>query len=224
VLAALHRATVALIGLGLALLVVAFALYPGGTWWDRTEDGASWLDTFLCDLTMNPALDGRPNPLGALAGQVGLALFALALAVTWELVRRVPGEFSPRPARAAGVLGLIGFPPLVWALVTPGDRLHAMAVGIAVCAATAALVLTLLAALRAREAGRAVLVLGGLVFACVVVSMALYWPTLVDQELAVRGLPAVQKLALVLLAAFLVVVVRASARGVRCMPTTAMLG
>jgi hypothetical protein len=210
----LVRLTHVLIGLGLALLVVAFALYPGGTWWDRTQNGASLLDTFLCDLAMNPALDGRPNRLGALAGQVGLGLFALALAFTWELVRRVPAGFSPRLARAAGVLGLFGLPLLIWALVTPGERLHATAVSVAACTEVTALVLTLFAALHAREAGRAVLVLGGLVFACVVVSMALYWPTLVHHELAVRGLPAVQKLALVLLAAFLFVVVRASVTAV----------
>jgi hypothetical protein len=65
--------------------VVAAGRYPGGTWTDRTRTGHALWGNYLCDLTRDPALDGRPNP-GADWGRAAEWALVAAAAAFWLAV------------------------------------------------------------------------------------------------------------------------------------------
>ncbi len=113
-------------GLGLAELAVAAALYPGGTWMDRTRPGHSLWFNFVCDLVRDPALNGRTNPTGSGWGRAGVWTFALALAVFWWVLPSLLGFAGVLPAvqRTLGLLSSVGLLAVPATIGTP----HAVAV------------------------------------------------------------------------------------------------
>src|SRR5882724_11460611 len=70
----------------------AMACYPGGTWLDRTTLGQSFFGNFFCDLAQPISLSGVSNPVGSRLAQLGMLLFAGALAGMFWLV---PQHFVP---------------------------------------------------------------------------------------------------------------------------------
>lgn len=113
------RARIAAVGV-LVLLVafvgvdgVAMALYPGGTWMDRTAVGHDFWGNFLCDLGHAVALDGRPNP-AALWGRTALWLLVLCAGAFWQAVPalfRSPGlAWTVRIAGAVSTVSLLLLP------------------------------------------------------------------------------------------------------------------
>jgi hypothetical protein len=199
--------------LGCLCLVVASCWYPGGSWWNAHLVGASFFDTFLCDLMRRRAINGTPNPVGSVFGQLGMALLALALVPAWWLVgpprlsHAAPAGTGSRLARAARVFGLAGLVPLTVGLAIPGAWLHAVLVP-----AAGLLELIALALVTAATVGdprrRLVGALGLAAIVVLVAGLGFYWPTMWLGELAYRGLPGVQKLGVLTLVAWMGAVAR----------------
>ncbi|HEY1906455.1 MAG TPA: hypothetical protein VGG91_10445 [Myxococcaceae bacterium] len=117
---------VVLLGLLAASVVasaVAAARYPGGTWMDRTTVGHSFWGNFLCDISRNPALDGRPHP-GAPWGRAAEWMLVLALGLFFWIV---PALVSSR--RRGWTIRLLGVVATVGLLVVPvtSGPAHALA-------------------------------------------------------------------------------------------------
>ena len=61
------------------LMVLAMTEYPGGTWEDPQALGHSQGRNFLCDLTRPTGINGQPNPAGAKYAELGLYAYVIAL-------------------------------------------------------------------------------------------------------------------------------------------------
>ena len=111
----------------LLLLVAAMALYPGGTWLDRSAPGHDFFRNFFCDLTADRALNGQTNP-GASFGKAGMIVLSAGTLPFWFLVTRL------FPARvglsvAVRVLGLASALAATLVPLAPSQRygfLHAV--------------------------------------------------------------------------------------------------
>src|SRR3954467_11398630 len=64
----------------LVLIVIAIALYPGGTHRDSRTSGYSFSQNFLSDLGMTVTPGGHPNSVGARVFTASFALLALSIA------------------------------------------------------------------------------------------------------------------------------------------------
>lgn len=84
----------------------AMALYPGGTWLDRSSKGHDFFRNFFCDLAAPKALNGQPNP-GALFAQAGMFAFTLGLLPFWILVTSLVRQVRARLAKVVLALGTI---------------------------------------------------------------------------------------------------------------------
>jgi hypothetical protein len=81
------------------------ALYPGGTWMDRSARGHDFFRNFFCDLSAGVALNGAPNP-GAWCATAAMVVLALGLFHFWLIL---PQLFARRGRHAARIrrLGLL---------------------------------------------------------------------------------------------------------------------
>src|SRR5690242_7027467 len=85
------RGILAMVAVAVALLVAAMVSYPGGTWMDPNSHGHDFIRNFLCDLAMPVALNGMPNPVGAVAVPVALFVLSAGLALFWWELPRLFG-------------------------------------------------------------------------------------------------------------------------------------
>lgn len=90
----------------IACQAIAMALYPGGTWFDRTSRGHHFFQNFFCDLAAPKALNGQPNP-GAIFAQIGMFAFTLGLIPFWILITHVLRQARARLAKVVLSLGTI---------------------------------------------------------------------------------------------------------------------
>lgn len=137
-MSALDRLLFRLAPVGLAVFVVGYAIalraYPGGSAFDRTHLGYDLADNYLCDAFRARAYDGRANPLGAVAGQVGM--IGLVVAASSVLVA-APGIFrerAPRLSVATRVVASLAFVGMMLVPLTPAHEygmIHFAAVGLA---------------------------------------------------------------------------------------------
>lgn len=205
-----RRASYALVlfWVGFALLIsVSMALYPGGTWLDRSAPGHHFFANFFCDLTQRVSLSGVTNQVGALCAQVGMLCFAIALAIFFQLL---PKHFAT-PGRAPHVRRLGGAAVALFLLVTAlpsgliGDVHGWLALGsgaLGVAAATLGALGLLASSPRARQLGYlglATLVIGALDGVVFAFTMNGATPLFV---------PAAQKVAAVLLSVWMLGVAR----------------
>ncbi len=199
--------------LGCLCLVVASQWYPGGSWWDRELAGASFFDTFLCDLMARRAINGVANPVGGTFGQLGMALLVLALIPAWWLVGSPresndgTGSTGVRLAWAARGFGLAGLVPLVGGLAIPRAGFHAVLIPTAGLLELVALGLVTGVTLG-QPRQRLVGMLGLGVIVVLVVGLGFYWPTMWLGELAYRGLPGIQKLGVLVLVGWMTAIAR----------------
>jgi len=200
---------------GCLCLWAAMAWYPGGSWWDPSAVGASLVDTFLCDLMASHTPGGWTNSVGSRFARTGMALLVAALLVTWWLVGALQSESTTgrttptqwrRGARGVGIGGLV---PLAIALATQGAWLHASVIPAAGLLELVALGLAVADAIRCPRLHAAGW-LGGALGIVVLVGLAFYWPTVWHGELARRGLPAIQKLGVVMLSAWMLAIAHAT--------------
>jgi hypothetical protein len=192
--------------LGFVLLEVpAMVLYPGGTWWDPTTVGYRFWQNYLCDLEWRVALDGRDNALGSHFAQWALLTLVAGLAPFWACVALL-FDVRPRLGRVVRALGFVAIAGTVAVAFMPSERfpfLHGLAVigsgvpGLAACGLAA----WGLAAEgpRPRVEGW----LGWAVLAVSLVDLGLYAVHWASGDEATPLLPAIQKVGLLLLLAWM---------------------
>jgi len=187
----------------LGLYVTAIALYPGGTWFDRHAPGYDLLRNFVCDLTQPIALDGRANRLGSMFGKASMLALDAGLSVHFLGALRL-GRPTPRMARAIRVAAAFSFVGIAAVPLLPSLEvgvLHSIAVLVGTSAGLLAggFAITVLAGSPYRRIAR----LGMAMFATAFVDAGIYaWSTFVSGATPL-ALPVIQRLALVLLVAWL---------------------
>lgn len=199
------------------LELAAMGLYPGGTWWDSTTRGHRFWENFLCDLEWRVALNGTPNPVGSRLATAAMLVLLVGLAAFWLGVPRVFGRRPPRGTTAVTWLGLTSAAGTIAVVLMPSDRFGALhgamvlSAGVPGLAATAlAVVVLCVGEPRPRIAAWT----GASMLAFAVADFGLYaWHFLSHTEGSILG-PALQKVALILLLAWMVLVaVRAGGPG-----------
>jgi len=184
----------------------AIALYPGGTFWDRTRVSHAFWENFLCDLVQNPALGGGENARGVYLASLGMLCLVTGMLAFVGLVPTLLGDAQRMTRQVKGIAVLAcciaGSVPLL-----PTDRfgsLHAAAVfgaGIPLCLSMMALVLNLL-----RQSALPPL-LGGvsiILSVAVAVSLGLYAAEVCFAAPPLRLVPIVSRLSTLSLMAWLV--------------------
>ena len=202
------RVTFVCVGGFVLLELVAMRLYPGGTFWDRTTRGARFWRNFLCDLESPVALDGAPNAVGSRFGQAAMAILAAGLAPFWWSAPRLFVELRAL-GTAVRALGLASLGGVAAVISMPSSRFGALH-GIAVIAAgvpglTAAL-LAVVGLASAEPSPRVAALLGGATLAISAVDFALYVQTMRAAGPGPTLLPVAQKVALLLLLAWMLTV------------------
>lgn len=198
-----------------ALMAASMSLYHGGTWIDPSAPGHDFWLNFFCDLLHDHALDGAPNTTGArLATAAMLALIAGMLPFwlsTASLVAARPAlAWTVRVAGVTSVLGLVAVP------LTPSDRfgaLHGVAVLVAAVPGLIANACSTIGLLANRDGARSTRVLGLIAlatFVCAAIDAAFYAKHMASGgAVTPPALPALQKLAAMLLVAWMLGVARA---------------
>ncbi len=199
-------ALVACVGAFVALIVPAMALYPGGTWWEPHAVGHRFWSNFLCDLEWRTALNGTPNPMGARLAEGAMLSLVLAFVPFWPLAARL---FPGRPALGTVVrlLGWTSVLGMIGVALMPSERfgpMHGAAVVVAGLPGLSAAVLAATGQLLARRTLPGALGAAMVLFA--IVDFALYVDTMLHGGPGPLFLPVAQKLALMLLLAWMLVV------------------
>ncbi|HZU82606.1 MAG TPA: hypothetical protein VE987_06805 [Polyangiaceae bacterium] len=201
-----------------ALELVAMRLYPGGTFWDPSARGARFWQNFLCDLESDVALDGEPNVVGARVARAAMLTMVLGFAPFWWTVPRLFVSL-PRLGSCVRALGLASLAGIVAVTLMPSSRygyLHGVAVIVAGLPGLSAAALAVVGLARAEARPRVAAAIGAAMLASAGVDFALYARTMVGGGPGPRVLPIAQKLALILLLAWMVVVAwRAAIRETR---------
>ena len=189
---------------------IAMRLYPGGNWLDPSAPGHDFFRNFFCDLSQPTSLSGVNNRIGSGFAQVGMWCFALALAGFFWLV---PLHFAPSPSGGAGlrrsVRGLGECAVLGVALVPlfPSQRFGHFHGRLALAASALGIVAALVAAaalFRARGWARWLGALGASALVVAVLDAALFAYHLNDAGPTPLFIPAAQKIAALLLGAWIV--------------------
>ncbi len=182
-----------------ASFALAVSRYPGGTWCDRKTVGHSFWSNYLCDLLHTHALDGQENP-GAPFARVAMLSMVAALATFWLAVPgRGRGGAVTRGAGALSVLGMIAVSLL------PSDRfgsIHGAAVMLAGSSGFLAMALSV-HAVSQLFGQRYLGVLGGVALLVAMVDMALYAKLYFLGGDCLPVLPALERVAVLLLIGFL---------------------
>jgi hypothetical protein len=115
------------------LSAAAMALYPGGTYNDRTTAGHHFWHNFLCDLLHDPALGGGANRVGARLATVAMLAMVAAIALFFSLA---PALLPSHPGlgRLVMAAGLTTAAGAVMVALTPSNvmpRLHTVAIVVA---------------------------------------------------------------------------------------------
>ncbi len=187
-------------------MAVAMAVYPGGNWLDPQARGHRFFANFLCDLTQPVSLSGVKNSLGAGLAQTGMLFFAGALAGFFGIVSQ---RFALESRAAPWVRGLGLCTVLCLALVSllPSERfgrVHAVLALVAGAIGIAAALCVVSALLGARR--HALAGLGALSLAAAALAAVLFAYYLCDGGPMPLLVPASQKVAALLVSAWLVAV------------------
>ena len=186
----------ACIALFLLLEVPAMALYPGGTWWEPGLRGHRFWQNFLCDLEWRVALNGQPNPVGSMLAQGAMLVLVAGFVPFWSL--------ASRRGRAARGLGLASVAGMIAVALMPSERfgaLHGAAVMAAGLTGLGAAGLATLGQLRTGRKGLAALGTATLVVS--LVDLALYARAALYGGPGSLLVPALQKVALLFLLAWM---------------------
>jgi hypothetical protein len=205
------------IGGFVALESAAMRVYPGGTWWNVTAVGHSFWQNYLCDLTQPVAIDHVPNPLGSMLGRTAMLVLVAGLFPFWAAV---PLLFvGPRLARLVRMLGFVSMIGVVGVVLLPSSRfgqLHGILVVLAGVPGLSAAVLTVAGLLQALPQFRLAAWLGVAMLLFALVDFTAYTGHLIAGGLGTPILPALQKVALLLLIAWMlsvsIALTRAQAR------------
>jgi hypothetical protein len=195
-----------------ALEAAAMALYPGGTWWDTSTHGASFWHNFVCDLEWNPALDGQPNPVGSRLAKAAMLALVAGFVPFWWIA---PSLFTGGGARRAlgavvRALGLVSVAGMIAVALMPSDRfgsVHGIAVVIAGVPGLSAALLATAGMLRAESSSsRLCGAVGAAMLAFALTDFAMYMETMLRGGPGPVALPVAQKMAALLLLAWMTLV------------------
>jgi hypothetical protein len=192
------------------LELIAMHLYPGGTFWDRTTRGARFWQNFLCDFESPVALDGQPNLVGARFGRAAMVLMVVGLASFWWML---PWRFGRlrRLGCAVRSLGLVSLGGILAAALMPSSRfgvLHGIAVVVAGVPGLTAAALAVAGLARAEARPSAAAMVGGGMLTFAVADFAMYARTMLHGGPGPILLPVAQKVALLLLMVWMLVIAR----------------
>jgi hypothetical protein len=201
-----------------ALEVVAMSLYPGGTWWDSRAQGPRFWQNFLCDLEWRVALNGTPNPVGSRVALVAMLVLALGLGPFWLALAAaceatVARGKLPFAVRLLGVSSAVG---TIAVILMPSDRFgaaHGVAVIVAGLPGLGAAALAVFGLARSGRRQRTAAWTGGSMLAFALVDFVLYVSHLAAHTEGTPLVAAVQKVALGLLLAWMLIVGARSRRG-----------
>lgn len=210
---ALSHLMLACVGGFVVLELIAMRLYPGGTWWEPATHGVRFWQNFLCDLESEVALNGEPNAIGSRFAETAMLVMVVGLLPFWWVMPRLFARLRGIGI-AVRVLGLASLAGIVAVSLMPSQRfgaLHGVAVVIAGAPGLSAGVLAVAGLARAEARPRIAAALGGAMLAFSLVDFALYTRTMLYGGPGPILLPIAQKLALLLLLAWMVVVARRAA-------------
>jgi hypothetical protein len=185
------------------------ALYPGGTWWDATVQGHRFWQNYLCDLEWRVALNGHPNPVGSWLAQAAMLVLVVTLAPFWLAVTDLFAPSDTRARSAVRVLGLVSVGATLAVTFMPSDRfgaLHGFMVILPCVPGFAAAALAVRYQLRGEPHTRIGASIGAATLAVSVVDLGLYASHLVTGAEGTTAVPTLEKVALLLLLAWLLVV------------------
>ncbi|MGH7434814.1 MAG: hypothetical protein ACRENE_03995 [Polyangiaceae bacterium] len=187
-----------------ALEASAMRLYPGGTWWDASTVGYRFWQNYLCDLEWHVALDGHDNTAASHLAKAAMLVLLVGLSAFWVVVPSLFGREKNR--LSVRVLGSVSVAGTVAVALMPSDRFPVLHGFFVITAGVPGLVAAALAA-------RALLAAGSLwpgggrlgvaLFAVALVNLCVYAVHWASGDEATPLLPAVQKVALFLLLAWM---------------------
>jgi hypothetical protein len=217
----MHRRARALSRLALGCVVVfgvleliSMRLYPGGTWWDRSTQGARFWQNFICDLESDVSLNGHPNAAGARVAEIANWVIVVGLFAFWSIVPRL----FPNLRRTGSAVRISGFASLAGIVAVgamPSQRfgaLHGVAVIVTGAPGLTAAFLAVAGLARAEARPRTAAVLGAAMLAFALVDFTLYTHTMLRGGPGPPLLPVAQKVALLFLLAWMSAVAWRTAR------------
>jgi hypothetical protein len=188
-------------------MVPAMCLYPGGTWWDSTTQGYRFWENFLCDLEWRVALNGQPNEVASHLAQTAMLTLAIAFIPFWLAVTRLFDR--PRLAVVVRSLGLASVVGTIAVVLMPSDRfgvLHGIAVVVAGLPGLSAAALAVAGLFLGEPQPRIAGWTGASMLVFAVADFALYVSHLIAHTEGTWLTAATQKIALLLLLAWMIVV------------------
>ncbi|HSO38252.1 MAG TPA: hypothetical protein VLT33_37245 [Labilithrix sp.] len=204
----------ALLGSALAFVVffvLAARAYPGGTHFDHASRGHDFWRNTLCDVARTMAIDGRPNASACTLARVAMITLALGLGVLFAALPRLfPAR--PRLGTCVRLLGAATVPFAVAVVLLPTDRfghLHGVAIVLAGTLGLSALLLALAGLFAEARAPRHVVSLGVITMSVAAVDFALYVVEFASQGPAQLAVPVLERLATLLVLAWMAAVARA---------------
>lgn len=179
-------------------------LYPGGTWWNPGARGASFWQNYLCDLTQPVAIDRVGNPVGSILARAAMLVLVVGLLPLWGVA---PGLF--RRSRLAGAVRVLGFASmtgLVPVILLPSSRvgaLHGALVILAGLPGLAAATLSVVGLFASDRRCRLAATLGAAMLGVAALDFVAYVAHVAAGGIGTPLLPSLQKIALVLLMAWM---------------------
>lgn len=101
-----------------ASYIASAALYPGGTWVDKSTVGYSLWQNYFCDIFQTTALNGLPNP----GSQYVLVIFGFLLATLlswWRLLNKFLADYSSRISKVVKIFVFLSFIGVVGVIIFP---------------------------------------------------------------------------------------------------------
>ena len=187
------------------LFAAAACLYPGGTWLDRSASGHQFFGNYFCDLTQPVSLSGVTNPLGSRLAQLAMLCFGVALAGFFWFA---PCHFGPPTrlrtwVRGLGELAVLGFLAVPFTPSEVFGNVHASLSLLSGALGIAAALCAVVGLLRSHRGARALGVIGILSLVAGSGHAALFVHYLNAGEPAPLIVPAVQKVAALLLSGWM---------------------
>jgi len=194
-----------------ALILLAMRVYPGGTAWDPTTRGNDFWLNYICDLERGVALDGAPNPVGAALARTGVIVLALGFVpLFWSIPRLFPWR-GRRLGLAITSMGCAGAAGSIAVGLLPSDRfgdLHVYTILAAGLPSLAAAALAVAGLASGPPSQRRAAIVGGAMLAVSVIDLGIYLVQVAATGTAPVALAILERCALLLVLAWMVMVVR----------------
>ena len=204
------RIAAALVLATVACLAAAAVAYPGGSWADARATHFALAENYWCDLMRVRAVNGAANDTARAFARCAFLSLGAGLAAFWPaVVTLVRGQRTRHACRVAGVASSLGVMALA---VVPFDRapvLHAIVTLTAGGFGSVALAAAVVGSWRAGRLRGAPRVGATLMVAAVLANIVVYVDCSFVRPGPSAALPVVQKLATLLLVAWLLATARA---------------